>query len=77
MHPGPGISAEKPSLLTTPNVRFLPHTHIRSQSASREPQSKVHIPTISRYLNALLAQRRWLEETMSAVHRVYPDQLWM
>ena len=62
MHPGPGISTEKPSLLTTPNVCFLPRNHIRSQSASREPQSKVYIPTISRYLDALLAQRRWLEE---------------
>jgi hypothetical protein len=62
MHPGPEISAYKPSLLTTPNVHFLPHTHIRSQSASRKPQSKVYIPTISRYLDALLAQHRWLEE---------------
>jgi hypothetical protein len=62
MHPGPEISANKPSLLTTPNVRFPPYADIRSQSASREPQSKVYIPTISRYLDALLAQRRWLDK---------------
>ncbi|KIL54738.1 hypothetical protein M378DRAFT_18600 [Amanita muscaria Koide BX008] len=62
MHPGPEIYASKPSLLTTPNVCFLPRTHTRSQSTSREPQSKVYIPTISRYLDALLAQHRWLEE---------------
>jgi hypothetical protein len=54
MHPGPEISAYKPSLLTTPNIRFLPY--IRCQSASRQPQSKVYIPTISWYLDALIAQ---------------------
>jgi hypothetical protein len=70
MHPGPEISADKPSLLTTPNIRFLPHTHIRSQSASREPQSKVYILTISRYLDALLAQRRWLEENQRRALRL-------
>jgi len=70
MHPGPEISADNPSLLTTPNVRFLPYTHICSQSASREPQSKVYIPTISRYLDALLAQRRWLEENERRASRL-------
>ena len=59
MHPGPKISASRPYLLTTPNVCFLPRNHIRSR---REPQSKVYIPTIARYLDALLAQCRWLEE---------------
>ncbi|KIL59918.1 hypothetical protein M378DRAFT_14479 [Amanita muscaria Koide BX008] len=58
MHSGPEISENKPSLLTTPDVCFLPRNHICSQSASREPQSKVYIPTISRYLYALLAQSR-------------------
>jgi hypothetical protein len=53
MHPGPEISFGKPYL--------LPRGHpIRSQSASREPQTKVYIPTISRYLDANLAQQRWL-----------------
>ncbi|KAF8337704.1 hypothetical protein F5887DRAFT_1285016 [Amanita rubescens] len=62
LHPGPEISAHKPPLLTIPNGRFLPNTH--SQSASRGSQSKVYIPTISRYLDALLAQSRWLEENV-------------
>ena len=70
MHPGPEISANNPSLLTTPNVCFLPLTHIRSQSTSREPQSKVYIPTISRYLDALLAQSRWLEENERRASRL-------
>ncbi|KAF8800289.1 hypothetical protein BYT27DRAFT_7236138 [Phlegmacium glaucopus] len=69
MHPGPKISAYKPSLLTMPNVRFLPHTHIHSQSASREPQSKVYIPTISRYLDALLAQHQWLDKNEHGASR--------
>lgn len=62
LHPGPEISPHKPPLLTKPNGRFLPNTH--SQSASRGSQSKVYIPTISRYLDALLAQSRWLEENV-------------
>lgn len=70
MHPGPEISANNPSLLTTPNVCFLPLTHIRSQSTSREPQSKVYIPIISRYLDALLAQSRWLEENERRASRL-------
>ncbi|KAM6492167.1 hypothetical protein JOM56_011891 [Amanita muscaria] len=71
MHPGPEISENKPSLLTTPGVCFLPRNHICSQSASREPQSKVYIPTISRYLDALLAQSRWLEENERRTSRLY------
>ena len=50
--------ARKPYLLTTPL------THVCCQSASREPQTKVYIPGISRYLDALLAQVRWLEENV-------------
>jgi hypothetical protein len=70
MHPGPEISAHKPPLLTTPNVCFLPNsTYIRSQSAGRGSQSKVYIPTISRYLDALLAQSRWLEENERCASR--------
>jgi len=60
MHPGPEISPYKPNLLTTPNIPFLPHIHC--QTASRQPKFKVHIPTISRYLGALVAQRQWLKE---------------
>lgn len=60
MHPGPEISPYKPHLLTTPDIRFLPH--IRCQTESRQPKSKVYIPTISRYMDALVAQRQWLEE---------------
>jgi len=71
MHPGPEISANKPSLLTTPNVRFPPYADIRSQSTSREPQSKVYIPTISRYLDALLAQLRWLDENEHYASRLF------
>jgi hypothetical protein len=74
MLPGSDISANKPSLLTTPNLRFPPYADIRSQTASREPQSKMCIPTISRYVDALLAQSQWLVK-MSATHRTYPDQL--
>jgi hypothetical protein len=74
MHPGPESSTvtDKPSLLTTPNVCFLPRDHAnRSQSASREPQSKVYIPRISRYLDALLAQHRWLEENERRASLLY------
>ena len=60
MHPGPEISPYKPNLLTTPNIPFLPH--IRCQTVSRQPKSKVYIPTILRYLDALVAQRQWLKE---------------
>ena len=66
MHPGPEISPHKPSLLTTLNIRFLPH--ISCQSASRQPQSKVYIPTISRYLEALIAQYQWLKENGQRVY---------
>jgi len=58
MHPNP--ETDNPSLLTTPNIRFLPH--ILYQSTTRQPQTKVYIPTIARYLDALLAQIRWLQE---------------
>jgi hypothetical protein len=56
----------------TQSVFFLPRTHIHSQSASREPQfeSKLYIPTISKYLDALLAQRRWLEENERPASRL-------
>ena len=60
MHPSPDIVTRKPRLLTTPDTRF--HPHVRCQSTSRQPQTKVYIPTISRYLDALLAQTRWLQE---------------
>jgi len=60
MHPGPEISPYKPNLLTTPNIRFLPN--IRCQSASRQPHSEVYIPTILRYLDALVSQHQWLKE---------------
>lgn len=68
MHPGPEISPFKPNLLTTPNVRFLPHIHC--QSASRQPKSKAYIPTISRYLDALVAQRQWLKENVPQGWRI-------
>jgi hypothetical protein len=68
MHPGPDISAHRPRLLTTPNIRFLPH--ILCQSASRQPQSKVYIPTISRYLDALIAQHQWLKENERHAWRI-------
>ena len=68
MHPGPKISPYKPNLLTTPNIRFL--SHIRCQSASRQPQSKVYIPTISRYLDALVAQCEWLKENEHDAWRI-------
>jgi len=71
MHPGLKISAHRPSLLTTLNIRFLPH--ITCQSASRQPQSRVYIPTISRYLEALIAQHQWLKENARhACHRSGP-----
>jgi len=59
MHPYPE-SCHNPRLLTTPNVRFLPR--ILCQSTTRQQQKKVYIPTIARYLDALLAQIRWLQE---------------
>jgi len=68
MHPGPEISPYKPNLLTTPNIPFLPL--IRCQTASRQPKSKVHIPTISRYLGALIAQRQWLKENEPHAWRI-------
>jgi hypothetical protein len=60
MHPNPETRSHYPRLLTTPNIRFLPH--ILCQSTTRQPQTKVYIPTIARYLDALLAQIRWLQE---------------
>ena len=60
MHPSPEFVTRLPRLLTTSDTRFLPH--VRCQSTSRQPQTKVYIPTISRYLDALLAQIRWLED---------------
>jgi len=61
MHPNPETGVHNPRLLTSPNIRFLPHT--LCQSTTRQPQTKVYIPTISRYLDALLAQIRWLEKS--------------
>jgi len=69
MHPGPEISPHRPYLLTTPNTRFLPH--IRCQSESRQQQSKVYIPTISRFLDALISQHQWLKEREPYACRMY------
>jgi hypothetical protein len=69
MHPSPEIVTRKPRLLATPDIRF--HPHVRCQSTSRQPQTKVYIPTISRYLAALLAQTRWLQENGYGSSGVY------
>ena len=53
--------------LTTLNIRFLPH--ISCQSVSRQPQSRVYIPTISRYLEALIAQDQKENATRNACRR--------
>lgn len=60
MHPSPEFATLKPRLLTDLKTHFLPH--VRCQSTSRRPQTKVYIPSIPRYLDALLAQIRWLED---------------
>lgn len=69
MHPGPENASRKPNLLTTPGIRFLPH--VPCQSASRQPQTKVYVPSIARYLDALLGQLRWLEENVRHPMGVY------
>jgi hypothetical protein len=69
MHPYLENASRKPNLLTTPDTRFLPH--VRCQSANRQPQTKVYIPSISRYLDALLAQVRWLEENVHLSAGIY------
>ncbi|KAF8814814.1 hypothetical protein BYT27DRAFT_7238728 [Phlegmacium glaucopus] len=69
MHPSPEIVTRKPRLLTTPDTRFLPH--VRCQSTARQPQTKVYIPTIPRYLDALLAQIRWLQENGYSSLKIY------
>ena len=61
MHPNPEIGMHNPRLLKIPNTRFLPHT--LCQSTTREPQTKVYIPAVSRYLDALLAQVRSLQKS--------------
>lgn len=67
--PSPEFATRIPRLLTYPDIIFLPH--IRCQSASRDPQTKVYIPTIPRYMDALLAQIRWLEENVGSPRSVY------
>jgi len=69
MHPRPEFATRKPRLLTDPDTRFLPH--VRCQSASRLPPTKVYIPTISRYLDSLLAQIQWLEDNGCSSLGVY------
>ena len=61
MHPNPETGIHNPRLLKTPNTRFLPHT--LCQSTTCQPQTKLYIPTISRYLDALLAQVRSLQKS--------------
>lgn len=58
--PAPEIDTYNPRSLTYTRHRFLPH--IRCQSESRQPQTKIYILSIPRYMDALLAQSRWLEE---------------
>lgn len=59
MHPDPETGIHRPDLLTTQNKRFLPHIPCQS---STHPPTKIYIPTVARYLAALLAQIQWLHE---------------
>lgn len=61
--PGPKISAHKP----------LPRTFASwlsiSELSALQPQPKVYIPPISRYLDARIAQHQWLKENESSAWR--------
>ena len=61
MHPDRDTgNFRRPFLLTKPDTRFLPHHPC--QSPARCPRTKIYIPTIARYITALVAQIRWLDE---------------
>ncbi|KAF8224539.1 hypothetical protein L208DRAFT_1511127 [Tricholoma matsutake] len=56
MHPSPKFATLKPRLLTDLDTHFLPD--VQCQSMSHRPQTKVYIPSILWYLDALLTQIR-------------------
>ena len=59
MHPDPDTGIFRPFLLTKPDTRFLPHYPCQSPM---RPPTKIYIPTVARYIAALVAQIQWLDE---------------
>ncbi len=60
VHPDPDTGIFLPNLLTNPDTRFLPH--YSCQSSMHHPPTKIYIPTVARYITALVAQIQWLDE---------------
>ena len=60
MHPDPETGIYCTDLLTTPNKRLFPY--IPCQSPMRCRLTKIYIPTVARYIAALLAQTQWLHK---------------
>jgi hypothetical protein len=48
------------------------HSHFRCQSPSRNPQTKIYIPSIARYIGALVSQIKWLKSNDTATWGLGP-----